>query len=128
MIFDWNLFILLSMIFLHIIDDYGLQGIMKDLKQKQWWQKNAPDQLYRYDYIVALIMHSFSWTFMIMIPITLASIFHYKDKWSIFLYIINIIIHAITDDLKANQRKINLIEDQTIHILQIILTWFLAIC
>ena len=55
MIFDWNLFILLSMIFLHIIDDYGLQGIMKDLKQKQWWQKNAPDQLYRYDYIVALI-------------------------------------------------------------------------
>lgn len=127
MIFRWNLFILLSMIFLHIIDDYTLQGIMKSLKQKQWWKDNASDSLYKYDYIMVLLMHSFSWTFMIMIPISIAAMMYYTFKWNISAYIINMIIHAIVDDLKANKRKINLIVDQTIHLIQIFVTWFFII-
>lgn len=117
MIFRYDLFILLSMIFFHIVDDYTLQGIMKSLKQKQWWKDNASDSLYKYDYIMALLMHSFSWTFMIMIPISIAAMIYYTFRWNVLAYIINMIIHAIVDDLKANKRKINLITDQTIHLI-----------
>jgi hypothetical protein len=62
-----KLYLLLIMIFLHIVDDYYLQGFLASLKQKRWWEKNAPDKLYRKDYIMALLEHAFSWTFMIMI-------------------------------------------------------------
>jgi hypothetical protein len=64
-----NFFVILLMIFCHIVDDYYLQGILASMKQKKWWQENAPDKPYKYDYIWALIMHSFSWAFMIMLPI-----------------------------------------------------------
>lgn len=57
------------MLFCHIVDDYYLQGILASMKQKKWWQENAPDKLYEYDYLIALLMHGFSWAFMIMLPI-----------------------------------------------------------
>lgn len=60
------LHIVLAMIFLHIVDDYYLQGWLASAKQKDWWKQNAPDELYKHDYIMALFMHSFSWAFMIM--------------------------------------------------------------
>lgn len=120
-------FILLSMIFCHIVDDYYLQGILASMKQKSWWNKNAPDIMYKYDYIVALLMHSFSWSFMIMLPI-IAYILIYNLSMHIFLiiiYIVNTVIHSIVDDLKANKLKINLITDQSIHIIQILVTWLI---
>ena len=61
--------ILLTMIFLHIVDDYYLQGILAQMKQKKFWKEQAPDEKYKYDYIWALIMHGFSWAFMIMLPL-----------------------------------------------------------
>ena len=64
-------FIFLSMIFAHIVDDYYLQGWLASAKQKKYWKENAPDELYKYDYIMALIMHSMSWSFMIMLPIAI---------------------------------------------------------
>jgi hypothetical protein len=65
-----EIFILLSMLFMHIVDDYYLQGILASMKQKSWWQKlESYKDFYKYDYIVALIMHSFSWAFMVMMPI-----------------------------------------------------------
>ena len=39
------------MIFCHIVDDYYLQGKLASMKQKSWWEKNAPDRLYKYDYL-----------------------------------------------------------------------------
>lgn len=115
------IFVVLSMFFCHVFDDYTLQGIMANLKQKSWWEKNAPDKKYKYDYIPALICHSFSWSFMIMLPI--AFYYHFNLDWMFVFYIvINTAIHAVTDDLKANKLKINLIVDQSIHALQIILT------
>ena len=33
---DNKIFILLAMIFLHIIDDYKLQGSLASMKQKKW--------------------------------------------------------------------------------------------
>ena len=112
------------MIFLHIVDDYYLQGILASMKQKEWWHKTAPEKMYRYDYIVALIMHGFSWAFMIMLPIAISMEFQCPIGF-IFAFLVNFIVHAMVDNMKANERRINLICDQSIHIAQIILT-FLA--
>ena len=119
----YKFFILLLMIFLHIVDDYYFQGWLASAKQKRSWKQNAPDKLYKYDYIVALIMHAFSWTFMIMLPIAQNMGFNINDDFVVF-FICNAITHAIIDDAKANKKIINLIEDQSVHILQIIYTWF----
>ena len=119
-----SILILLAMIFLHIVDDYYLQGILAKLKQKSWWEENAPDPLYKHDYIVALMEHAFSWTFMIMLPVGIYTIFYDKSiVFIIIMFLINWIIHSIVDHLKANVKVINLVTDQVIHILQIIVTW-----
>ena len=115
--------VLMLMIFAHIIDDYYLQGILASMKQKGWWEKNAPEEKYKYDYIPALICHAFSWSVMILLPILFATGFHLW--WLAIVAVCNTIIHAFVDDLKANKKKINLIQDQTIHIAQIIITWIL---
>lgn len=111
--------------FCHIVDDYYLQGKLALFKQKSWWEKNAPDQLYKYDYIVGLIMHSFSWAFMIMLPIAVSQEVQIGAVF-VTIFIINTVVHAIVDDLKANKRKINLVTDQSIHIGQIILTFLIC--
>lgn len=116
-----TVFILLLMIFMHIVDDYYLQGWLASAKQKKWWEENAPEKLYRYDYIWALIIHSFSWTFMIMLPIVFVKGFNIAISFLI-VFFCNLTLHAVVDDLKANKRKINLWVDQIIHICQIILT------
>ena len=117
-----NMFVLLSMIFCHIVDDYYLQGWLASAKQKSWWEKNAPDKLYKNDYIMALIMHSMSWSFMIMLPLAVYNSFNVGWSFTV-IFIINALIHGIVDNLKANVKKINLIQDQMIHIIQIILTF-----
>jgi hypothetical protein len=117
-----SVFIILAMVFCHIVDDYYLQGCLASMKQKKWWQENAPQKLYKYDYIVALIMHSMSWSFMIMLPIAISMNFNVSTLFAI-IFVGNTIIHAVVDDLKANKIKINLIVDQSIHILQIIITY-----
>lgn len=116
-----KVFILLLMIFCHIVDDYYLQGWLASAKQKKYWQENAPDNMYKYDYIWALIMHSFSWAFMVMLPIAYSLSFDINVSFLV-AFIINVTIHAFIDDLKANKRKINLWEDQLTHLIQISLT------
>lgn len=117
-----KILILFAMIFCHIGDDYYLQGILASMKQKDWWRKQESyNENYKHDYIIALIMHAFSWAFMIVLPLILVGTNQYAIVVSI---IINTIIHAVVDDLKANKKKINLIHDQTIHTTQIFLTWF----
>lgn len=119
--------ILLSMIFCHIVDDYYLQGWLASAKQKKWWEKNAPDELYKNDYKMALFMHAFSWSFMIMLPLVVyAYIGGLTLKiGTVFWYIINLAIHAYVDNLKANKGKINLVQDQLIHLIQIVATWII---
>ena len=120
-------FILLLMIFLHIIDDFNLQGIMASMKQKEWWKSQSEyTKLYKFDWLPALFMHSFSWTFMIMAPI--AFYFHFQiNKVFIILFIFNIFIHGFVDHLKANKKRINLIADQCIHMIQILDTFAILI-
>lgn len=113
-----KMFIFLLMVFCHIVDDYYLQGWFASAKQKQYWEENAPDKMYKYDYIWALLMHSFSWSFMIMLPIAYVKGFNVDVGFAIML-VINLVIHANVDNLKANERMINLWVDQLIHIAQI---------
>lgn len=119
--------ILFIMLFLHLVDDYYLQGILARMKQKKWWEKYTSNDLYKNDYIIALLEHAFSWAFMIMLP-AIVFIFYnesyYNTKYYIVFFILNWFIHAFVDNMKANKLKINLIKDQTIHIGQILITWF----
>ena len=118
-----SVLVLFTMIFCHIVDDYYLQGILANLKQKSWWRnQESYNENYKYDYIIALIMHAFSWSFMIILPLILIGVNQYVIVISIA---INTIIHAFIDDLKANKKKINLVQDQAIHLLQILSTWFI---
>ena len=123
-----NVLILLAMIFLHIVDDYYLQGILAKLKQKSWWEENAPDLLYKNDYIIALIEHSFSWSFMIMLPIMIRMMYTKDVNYWLYIscFLVNLIIHAFVDHAKANERSINLVTDQLIHIVQVSITWFIS--
>ena len=88
-------------------------------------KKNAPDKLYKNDYIMALIMHSLSWSFMVMLPLAVYNNFN-VDWLFTAIFIINALVHGIVDNLKANKRKINLVTDQSIHIGQIIVTFLIC--
>jgi hypothetical protein len=113
--------IFLFMVFCHILDDFVLQApCLCNLKQKSFWRKNISETNYKYDYIVALIMHAFSWSFMIMVPCLIFNTFNP------IVFLVNVAIHAFVDDLKANKGKINLIIDQTIHLFQIFITWIIC--
>lgn len=121
------------MIFLHIVDDYYLQGLLAKLKQKKWWEENYPQTIYKEDYKTALIVHGFSWSFMIMLP-TLVSIFYRgmtQDVKCICVYIVlllvNTVVHGCIDNSKANKYSMSLSTDQSLHLLQIIVSWIIVI-
>jgi uncharacterized membrane protein len=122
--------ILAIMLFCHIADDYYLQGILSQLKQREWWDKHAPYAMYRNDYRMALFEHAFSWSFVTTVPLLVAAMCTANGPLARVVlgsYIINTIVHAIIDDLKANQLKISLVLDQTVHFAQIVATWGVAI-
>ena len=124
-----KIIILLTMIFCHIVDDFYLQGVLAKMKQKSWWEQNAPDPLYRNDYKIALIEHAFSWTFMMMLPLIVWMI--WKDQIEIipycYLFGANLIIHAFVDNRKANMLDCSLMLDQGFHVAQIVATWLIMI-
>lgn len=123
-----KIFILIVMLFCHTIADYNLQGWLASAKQKSYWEENAPDKMYRYDYIMALIMHSISWSSMIMLPLMTYQLYIGNSLGVTFLlFIVNIFLHAQTDDMKVNVKQINLIQDQVIHLVQIVVSWFLVL-
>lgn len=123
------LMILTEMLFLHIFADYHLQGLLAQMKQRAWWKKPAQGnpEMYSRDYRAALLTHSFEWSFVTMLPIFYSVyshdyIFGYAFGY-IGLCIANTVFHYCVDDAKANQHVINLIQDQRLHLIQIIATW-----
>ena len=126
-----SILVLLTMIFLHIVADYNLQGWLASAKQKKYWEAETTKmgmsedekRMYKFDYIMALITHSFAWTFLFMLPLT--SVFGISELYCV-LFGINLILHTFIDDLKANKFKINLVQDQLFHLVQIVITWGLC--
>ena len=110
------------MILAHIVDDFYLQGNLAKMKQKVWWEKLFEyKSLYKNDYKMALLIHSMSWSIMILMPVMLL----YNPQGIILfaIFVINTLIHYWIDNEKANKLRINLMVDQTMHLLQIIITW-----
>lgn len=123
-----KLFVLLAMVFCHVVDDYYLQAIgpLASMKQRKWWDENYPQKLYKYDYLVALLMHSLSWAFMVMLPIS------FYLSWDIgaefvVVFVTNTLFHAFIDNAKANWGAINLMFDQSFHMLQIAGTFWIML-
>ena len=61
--------------------------------------------------------HALYWSIFICAPF-------YASKWFLAAIVLNTIVHAIVDDLKANRMKLNLIQDQLLHLGQILATFF----
>lgn len=96
----------------HYIADFHLQGMLGDLKQREWWQKNHPDPKYSGDYRTAGIIHAFVWSILTFLPFC-------QSPWYVCAVAVNTIIHYIVDDAKANRHLISLSTDQSAHLLQI---------
>lgn len=115
--------ILLLMILCHIIDDFVLQPVcLSKLKQKKTWEE-LEDWLgmYEHDYIMALFIHALSWAIMIHLPVMFMT--DASDVGLFISVVVNMLIHAVTDNAKANKHTINLVADQGIHFSQIIITY-----
>ena len=114
--------LLLLMLLMHIVDDFYLQGILASMKQKNWWEKQEGyKNLYKNDYKMALLIHSMSWSVMILLPAMI--MFSIPSSVLLGAFIVNAAVHYYIDDLKANKRHINLMVDQLIHMCQILITW-----
>ena len=122
---------------LHLIADYFLQGILADLKQKRWWDEqlkkyyedyNGKDksfawqdflrEKYKYDYMAGLFCHALMWAIVTFFPLM-----WFCSAWTFFhLVFVNWMIHAVVDQAKANIHCFNLVQDQLIHMAQVIAT------
>lgn len=126
--FEYKAVILLVMLFCHIVDDYYLQGVLASMKQRVWWVKNYPQQQYDNDFLMALMEHAFSWTFFTHLSVLLYMIYYGESlSWFFGSFVINWMIHALVDNLKANHLVLNLVQDQFVHIVQIVLTWLFLV-
>ena len=102
---------------LHFFADYTLQGCLAQLKCKSWWQKNYPEELYKNDWFCALYCHAVYWTLVTFAPIIY--LWAFSGVALAILLVTNVFFHAAVDDLKANHRRISLLSDQFLHLLQI---------
>jgi len=120
--------ILMLMVFAHVADDYYLQGILANLKQRDWWRKQEGYKaLYAYDYLMALAMHSLSWAIMVSLPVVWLA-YSWNPPWFFWpLLLAQAAIHGIVDHAKANLRLINLVTDQSIHLFQILTIWAIVV-
>lgn len=112
------------MLLCHVVDDFVLQPIcLSKLKCQGEWKTWTEDRMYKYDYLMALFIHAMSWSIMIHLPLMLMVVI---PSGKLFLSVsINLVIHFIIDDLKANRHRLNLIEDQLIHLVQIFGTFLI---
>ena len=78
-------------------------------------EDSVPDK-YKNDYKAALFCHALYWSIFICAPF-------FASSWFFVAVVLNTVVHAIVDDLKANQFKINLIQDQLLHLGQILITF-----
>lgn len=121
--------IILCMWYVHIVDDFHMQGILAMMKCKSWWQENYPDQLYAGDYLIALISHAFQWSFVVHLPMIIwkliqgISFDNENVTWVLMSVVIHTAIHAVVDNLKANKHKISLNTDQGIHLMQLLIIY-----
>ena len=114
----------LWMIFLHFLFDFYIQTKSNGLiKSKEWWKnRHKQSGKRKYNYIMGLLMHSFVWSFAILLP------FYYSQQRIYYgVLMMNIIVHAFTDNAKTNKKTISSFQDQLLHMIQIFVTWCILI-
>ena len=119
-----NGILLLLIIFLHVLADFNMQSVIVQMKSKYYSKKY--DEKYQFDYVMPLIGHSFQWSFMVNLPMTIAAIYtgtNFLEMFVCMSIVFNAVLHAGIDTLKANDHKTTLIQDQFYHMLQLILLW-----
>lgn len=122
---------------LHLIADYFLQGCLSDLKQKRWWSDQIKKlykdydgyhksfewqyllvKKYKYDYMAGLLCHALMWTLVTFFPLM-----WYCSPWAFTCVVLaNTLVHFVVDHMKANVHRLNLVQDQLIHMAQVIVT------
>lgn len=130
-----GLLTLIVMLFLHIIEDFHLQGKLANFKQRAWIYhevdklgSRAYTERCKYDYLVGLCYHSFEWSFCITLPLLIWTFTLYSKLYICYFILlgVNSIIHGIVDYFKCNvfgDKELTLVQDQVIHLIQIIITW-----
>lgn len=114
--------VLILMLLAHFFADFHLQGILADMKQEQWWRKQEKyNSKYKYDYVAALAIHSAEWTLWVMMPLFFLP--HLDLGIFLLLAALNMVVHSLTDNSKANYKDISLVQDQIIHLAQIAFTY-----
>lgn len=131
---SYKIFILFLMLLMHYIEDFHLQGCLANLKQKKWWEKQMSNNdmhshyalehsIYKNDYKMSLFAHSIENALFVMLPLivdTLISEYtnHVQNIWILFVpsIILICVSHYFIDDSKANKMKINLVQDQLLHL------------
>lgn len=136
----YKIFILIAMILLHILEDFHLQGILANMKQKTWWEHELIKthkytektwNKYKYDYVISLILHSLENAIFVTLPLIINDLYYTftvnknNTLWIAWLLDIWLIayFHYWIDDLKCNKMKINLIVDQLLHFVIIVFIW-----
>ena len=116
--------ILALMVLAHLVADYTLQGCLANLKQKAWWEQQMPDvkldrrRKYRNDYKAGLVCHSLYWSLIVCLPLVAFDSASYAA-----MSLVHGALHYAIDDAKANRGKLNLIQDQILHAVQILAVW-----
>lgn len=132
----YKAFIFIAMVLLHILEDFHLQGILANMKQKSWWQSECvklgityESSKYRLDHVVSLVVHALENSIFITLPLIIDGLIATFTTnlnnglfigWA-FIIFANTVVHAIIDDFKCNSKGINLIVDQILHFIFIIL-------
>ena len=136
---SYKIFILFLMLLMHYIEDFHLQGCMANLKQKKWWEEQMSDNelqshyilehsIYKNDYKMGLFAHSIENAIFVMLPLIIDLLIsefthNLQNTWILFIpsTILVCLSHYGIDNQKANEMKINLIQDQLYHLVIILL-------
>lgn len=118
--------IALMVMALHFFADFTLQGVLADLKCRDWWTRQLHDMgfhqhdalKYQDDYKAALFYHAFYWS-----VVTFAPVWYFASDTAAFAIVFaNAIVHMVIDHFKCNLFTLNLWQDQSLHFIQIALT------
>jgi hypothetical protein len=115
-------FVFVWTLFMHVLDDYGLQGVWHSMKQKTW--VGNEDELKHppvLGAIPALLCHALSWSFMTMLP--LAYYYHFNvNIFFVLFFFANTCWHAIIQNNKPYAKGVSFVTEQAFHIVQILVT------
>lgn len=115
----------------HYLADFVLQGCLAQMKQRSWWEdtikkhnetheRQLDMDFYRNDWKAALQAHSFYWSVITFLPIMFLT--SASDIFFASIIVINAVFHTVVDNLKCNEYKLNLVQDQALHNIQIVAT------